>query len=116
MNTLLLDQVLWDLCKDANGNIAMATEPYAIAQDVASAVRVFLGEVWYDTTQGIPYSKNVLGQRPQLGYLKAQIERVALTVPGVVKAQCLFASFSGRVVRGQIKIIDTTGASNNVQF
>ena len=47
--TLLLDRTTWDLCLDANGNIAMATGPYAIAQDVASAVRL-----WHDTTKGVP--------------------------------------------------------------
>lgn len=116
MNTLLLATDTWDLVLDANGNIAMASEPYAIAQDVASAVKLFAAELWYDTSQGIPYFQNILGQRPQQQYIKAQIEKAALTVPGVSKARCLFASFVGRQLTGQIQIIDTTGASNNVTF
>ena len=36
-NTLLLDRTVWDLLLDGSGNIAIATEPYATAQDVASA-------------------------------------------------------------------------------
>lgn len=38
MKTLLLDQKSWDLTLDAAGNIAVAAEPYAIAQDVASVI------------------------------------------------------------------------------
>ena len=116
MDTLLLDRTLWDLCLDANGDIACATEPYSIAQDVASAVKTFIGECWYDITQGIPYFENILGQRPPLQYLKAQIEKTALTVPDVASARCMFVSFDDRTITGQIQIIDKTGESNNVQF
>lgn len=43
MKTLLLDRATWDLAVDAQGNIAVADVPYATAQDVSSAVRVFRG-------------------------------------------------------------------------
>lgn len=116
MNTLLLDQAEWDLVLDISGNIAMASEPYSIAQDVASAIRVFEGDLWYDQTQGIPYFERVLGQAPSMQYLQSQIEARARTVPGVVQAQCVFVRVENRVLRGQCKIIDTTGAANNVSF
>lgn len=32
-STLLLDTLAWDLAVDAAGNIAVATEPYSLAQD-----------------------------------------------------------------------------------
>jgi hypothetical protein len=115
MNTLLLDIAAWDLALDINGNIAVASEPYAIAQDVASAVRLFAGELWYDTTQGVPYF-DVLGNVPNLQFIKLQIEKAALTAPGVVTARCLFAALTNRVLTGQVQIIDATGASNNVTF
>ncbi|AJJ19826.1 hypothetical protein [Yersinia intermedia] len=57
-NTLLLDRTAWDLVLDANGDIAMASLPYSIAQDVASAIKTFIGECWYDTSQGVPYVTN----------------------------------------------------------
>lgn len=116
MDTLLVAQDTWDLITDISGNIALAAAPYAIAQDVASAVRVFQGELWYDTATGIPYFDTVLGQAPSLQYLRAQIEARALTVPGVVQAKCQFARLDNRVLRGQVLIIDTTGAENNVSF
>lgn len=115
MNTLLLDTQEWDLVLDASGNIAVAEAPYAVAQDVASAVRVVAGELWYDTTQGVNYGQ-ILGEAPNMQYIKSQIESAALTVPNVAKARCLFASFSDRVLTGQIQVIDTDGVQNNVSF
>ena len=115
-NTLLLDQSAWDLVIDSAGNIAMATPPYALAQDVASAVRLFLGELWYATAKGIPYFEDVLGQLPPLSLLTGYIEKAALTVPGVVSAQCIISAFDAREITGQIQFIDETGAANNVTF
>ena len=74
-NTLLLDQSAWDLVIDSAGNIAMATPPYALAQDVASAVRLFLGELWYNTPKGIPYFEDVLGQLPPATLLTGYMEK-----------------------------------------
>lgn len=116
LNTLLLDRSQWDLVLDSLGNIAMAEPPYALAQDVASAVKLFLGELWYDTTKGIPYFEEVLGQLPPPSVLIGLIEQAALTVPGVVSAQCIIQSFDNREVRGQIQFIDETGAANGIVF
>lgn len=115
-DTLLLDQVAWDLVIDSAGNIAMAEPPYALAQDVASAVRLFLGELWYNTTAGIPYFEEILGTLPPVSLLISYIETAALTVPGVVTAQCIIGAFDSREITGQIQFIDETGAANAVQF
>lgn len=115
-NTLVLAQDTWDLITDISGNIGMATAPYSVAQDVASAVRTFTGDLWYDTAAGIPYLERVLGQSPSVQYLRSQVEAAALTVPGVVKARCLFAQIQNRTLRGQVQVIDETGAANNVSF
>lgn len=116
--TLLLDQAAWDLVIDSSGNIAMAAPPYALAQDVASAVRTFLGELWYNQNEGIPYFEEVLGHLPPISLLKQLIVNTALTVSGVVSAQCVIYAFSTatREISGQIKFIDETGAANNVTF
>jgi len=115
-NTLLLDRSQWDLVLDSAGNIALAAPPYALAQDVASAVKLFLGELWYDTTKGIPYFEEVLGHLPPPSVLMGLIEKAALTVPGVVSAQCIIQAFAAREVSGQIQFIDETGAANAVTF
>lgn len=114
--TWLLDQSAWDLVLDTNGDWAVASAPYSVAQDVACAIRTFLGENWYDTTQGVPYWQQILGQLPPLSFVRKTLENVALTVPNVKKARVLFASFSDRELTGQIQIIDTDGMAANVSF
>ena len=109
MDTLLLDQTLWDFVKDASGNIAMATKPYALAQDVSSAARLFSGELWYDTSQGIPYFDSILGVSPPTEFLKAQAVKAALTVPEVVEANAVTLSFIDGNLSGQIQFSDKSG-------
>ena len=115
-NTVLLDRTAWDLVLDSFGNIAMAEPPYALAQDVASAARLFLSELYYDTTKGIPYPDEVLGHLPPLSLLSAFIENAALTVPGVVTARCIISTFDNRQIVGQVQFIDETGAAQNANF
>lgn len=115
-NTLLLDIEAWDLVLDASGNIAMASAPYAIAQDVASAVRLFLGELWYDTTQGIPYWTKVLGKLPPASLLIELINKAALSVRDVVSCQTFITSFTKRGVTGQIQFVDINNVTTTVVF
>jgi hypothetical protein len=116
MQTLLLDVLQWDLVVDANGNIAVASDPYSLAQDAASAIRLFQGELLYDTTQGVPYFDQILGKLPPLALVKAKIVAAALTVPGVAAAACFISSFSGRTVHGQIQITTSTGVIATAGF
>lgn len=115
-NTLLLDRTAWDLVLDSHGNIALASPPYALEQDVASAVRLFLGELWYDTTKGIPYFEEILGQLPPVSLFTSYIEKVALTVPGVVSARCVISSFQNRAISGEIQFIDDSGTGGSIVF
>ena len=117
-NTLLLDQTTWDLVLDVNGNIALAGWPYSIAQDVASAVRTFLGECWFDTTQGIPYWQQTLGNYPPPSFVKQAIENAALTVPNVASVNVVLTqyNYATRQISGQIQIVDTSGNAGNVGF
>lgn len=101
-STFLLDQQSWDFVIDAAGNIAIASPPYSTAQDVCSAIRTFLGEVWFDSTVGVPYLQKILGHAPPLTYLQAQLVAAAETVPGVVNASCVIESVVGRKVTGQV--------------
>lgn len=109
MNTLLLDQTLWDLCKDAAGDIAVASDPYAIAQDAASAMRLFAGELWYNTTKGIPYFEQILGHSPPVGVLKGELIQASLSVPGVVGAKVFISSVADRTVTGQVQLDTVAG-------
>ena len=107
--TLLLDTVAWDLCLDASNNIALAAEPYAIAQDVASAQRTFQGEVWYDTRQGVPYLQDMLGRAAGPELLKSALETAALTVPNVASAVCSLSLNESREVTGQTEVTTVDG-------
>jgi hypothetical protein len=114
--TLLLDQTTWDLCLDAYGNIALASDPYSLAQDVASAVRTFQGECWFNTADGVPYFSEVLGQSPPLQLLQSLIEQAALTVNEVVKASATITSFKGRTIKGTIQVTTSSGITLPVTF
>lgn len=117
MDTLLLDLTNWDLCIDANGNIAMASAPYALEQDVASAQRTFLGEVYYNSLLGIPYFQNVLGHNPPASLLSEYMVNAALTVPTVVASpapNATFQSFTNRGVLGQTTFTDSAGITHTV--
>lgn len=114
--TLLLDRKVWDLVLDINGNIACATEPYSIAQDVASAVRTFLAECWYDTSQGVPYWEQILGQWPPMILVKNRVEEAAKSVPGVADAKCEFLEFENRHLTGRILITDSDGNTSVASF
>lgn len=87
MNTLLLDTTNWDLVVNTQGNLAVATNLYALAQDAASACRTFLGEVWYDTMLGIPFTDQILGKLPPTSFLQAQFQGQSEAVPGIASAK-----------------------------
>jgi len=116
MNTLLLDRTNWDLCIDASGNIAMAKAPYSLAQDAASAIRLFLGEYWFDTTIGIPYFEQVLGKNPPVNLLKTLIIDAAKTVPGVQSASVYLTSIKSGQVSGQVQLTDSSGNISIANF
>lgn len=107
--TLLLDRQIWDLVVDARGNIAVATEPYSLAQDAASAIKTFRGECYWNTTIGVPYLTQILGRNVPLPLLKQALIDAALTVPGVVAAQVFVSSVEDRTVTGQVQVISSNG-------
>lgn len=109
MKTMLLDIDEWDLVIDAKADIAVASNPYALAQDAASAIKLFLGEQYYNTTIGVPYWQDILGLAPPLSLVKAKFVQAALTVPEVVAARCFISSFVRREIRGQVHVTDVNG-------
>ncbi len=116
MDTLLLDVEAWDLAVDTARNIAMASAPYALAQDAASAIKTFEGEVYYNTALGIPYFTQILGYAPPIALMKANFNEAALIVPEVVTSQCFITSWEDRVVRGQVQITDENGNTSAASF
>lgn len=115
-STLLLDVSLWDLTLDANNNIAVAGPPYALAQDVASACRTVLAEVYYDTTIGVDYFGEIFGQTPPAAVFQEQFVAAALTVPDVVTAACIIEVYdaANREAMAQVQFTDGGGYTQAV--
>lgn len=115
-DTLYLNPTTWDLDIDADGDIAVASGRYALAQDAACAIRTFLGECWYDKTVGVPYMTEILGHSPSLDLVKARLQAAAMTVDGVVSATVVITGNVNRTVTGQVQITDTGGLSAATNF
>lgn len=117
MQTLLLDIQTWDLVVDANKNIAVASNPYSLAQDAASQIKLFAGEYYYDTTQGVPYLQNILGTLPPVSLIKNAFVNAALAVPEVASAQCFLSAISPqRQISGQVQIRTSSGQTAATLF
>lgn len=107
--SIFLNPKTWDLAIDSAGNIATTSGADRIAQDVATTCRTNLGEVIYDTTLGIRYFQDILGQAPNPGLFKAAVVQAALAVPGVVSAVCYLSAVAPEI-QGQVQVSDSTGA------
>lgn len=116
MKSLLLAVDTWDLCLDSNRNLAVAQAPYARAQDVANACRTVLGEVWYDTTEGVDYFGQIFGKTPPTTVFQEMFIAAAMSVSGVTSATCVISSFVNRTVTGQVQFTDTSGATQTVSI
>lgn len=116
MKTLLLDPQRWDLMVTAGHDVAVAAEPYALAQDAASAIKLFEGEDYYDISRGIPYFGEILGHWPTVRVMKAHFVRAAMTVPGVTAARCFIESIRDRRPKGQVQITNVNGSTSTVGF
>lgn len=108
MKTIYLDPQDWDLRLDSGGSIAAASDAYRMAQDAASAIRTFRGECFYDTTRGVPYFEQVLGQRPPVELVRQLLIDAAMTANGVASAKVFLTSLTPEIT-GQVQVFDTAG-------
>ena len=112
-----LNPETWGLMLDDNGNIAITSNPYAVAQDVACACSTFLGECWYDTTLGIPYYERILGHWPGTQLINTKMQAEALKLPYVQSAFCTTVIGKGdRAASGVMTITDTNNVQSTIQF
>lgn len=107
----------WDLSLDSTGNLVVLTDKTAILQDVCSAARTWLGEVLYDTGQGIPYDTDILRSAVDISFYASEVEDAAMSVPGVSAATCHLANpTKDRQLRGVILVTFTDGSTDYAQF
>lgn len=108
MAELMLETSQWDLIPDQNGDIAVCSDPYATAQQVANECRLYQGEAYYAPDQGIPLDPDVFGGNATLPYVSILMQTAALGVDGVVTATpSLYRQ--NREVRGAILVSTSSG-------
>jgi hypothetical protein len=125
VDTLLLDLTTHDLVLDASNNIAVATGPYALAQDAASAIMTYgdggpngIGECFWDTSLGVLYLTVIFrGPPPSISTIKQMFINAAMTVPDVASAQVFILAASNRALIGQVQVTSaSTGQVSAAQF
>lgn len=115
--TLFLRPDTWDLTLDSGGNIAVATDVYQQAQDIASACRTFVGDLYYDTGAGIPYLEEIVGASGfPLSLYKMHLEDAALSIEGVESAQALLRTEDNRNVTGAIVFTNSENQTGQLQL
>lgn len=111
--TLFLD-ASWDITLDAAGGIAVVDGPYAVAQNVANAVRLFTDDAYFDADKGIPHFDIELGHKPPIAVLRSRIAKAARAVEGVASAEVILDEPKGRVLGGEILLTTTAGQTISV--
>ena len=109
-HTLYLNPDSWDITLDSSGRIARSTQAYAIAQNVANAVRLFTNEAFFAMDEGIPHFDIELGKtRPALSVLRTRMREAALNVEGVLDAQITLDDVQERKLTGEILLTVADG-------
>ena len=109
-HTLYLTPDNWDITLDSSGRLQTSANAYAIAQNVANAVRLFTGEAFFAQDEGIPHFDIELGKtRPALSVLRARIREAALNVEGVLDAQITLDDVTDRKLTGEILLTVADG-------
>jgi hypothetical protein len=103
--TFALDEN-WDMYVDTSGNLAVINGKKRVAQDVATACRLFKGEAIFHVDTGIPYFADILGQAPQRAIIREHLRRQALTVPDVADVSIRDYAYQGRTLSAEIVITD----------
>lgn len=102
-HTLYLTPDNWDITLDSSGRLQTSAAAYAIAQNVANAVRLFTNEAFFAMDEGIPHFEIELGfTRPALSVLRARIREAALNVDGVLDAAVNLDGVRDRRLTGEI--------------
>ena len=81
-----------DLYLNAEGNIAYAYDLTAIIQQCQQAAKTLLGEMVYNTNQGLPYFQTVWTGTPNIAQDTAALRRAFLAVGGVLEVVSLMTS------------------------
>lgn len=110
-STLFLLPETWDLCLDTSGNIAIATDEYQQAQDIATSCRVFKvkkadgtvsGDDYYNQNDGIPILEVMGRSAYPLALYQRNLHDRAMLVPNIVSVDVNLNEVKDRVLSGAI--------------
>lgn len=113
-HTLKLDKSAWDLTLDGAGRIAVSTDAYGVAQNVACAVRRFTKDTYFNRQDGVPHFQLELGSMPPEALVRSRVNRAARAVPEVAEASTTISRLEARRLEGDITITTTNGETVHV--
>lgn len=112
MLTWALDSNTWDIGVDYDTkSIALKENNDQIAQDVASSVRVWKGELPFDADRGIDYGK----PESLRGVLNFEMRNQAKLIDGVDGASVVFNELKDRTLNASIYVTTTEGETIEVK-
>lgn len=115
--TVLLDRKTWDVTSDGVGRIALTTDDYATAQNVANEARLFTEDAYFIQDQGIPHFTVELGRRVNASVLRSYLRRAALSVSDVrevLSVEITAFDPTTRTLTGDMQLTTVEGAENGV--
>lgn len=115
MLTFMLDPATWDLQLDESGQLATVEGPYAVAQSVANAIRLFTKDAYFDQDQGIPHFNVDLGLSPPPEVMQERLIQAARSVVGVQAAAVTQWQNVGRTWSG-VLALTIDGAPYDLAF
>lgn len=95
----------WDVYVDDIGNIATLDGGNRLAQDVASSVRVFFGELPFNVNRGVEYNKPDENRET----LNHQMNQNAKLVEGVSESVVIFEELQNRTLKPVIYVTSDSG-------
>lgn len=102
-STLFLHPEKWDIWLDTSGNIAIATDEYQQAQDIASSCRVFLKDDYYNQQDGIPYLEEIMGKSSYpISLYQRNLHDRSMLVDGIISIDVQLKTFKDRILEGAI--------------
>lgn len=117
----------WDLTLTEAGGLAAVTGDYAVAQNVANAVRLFTHDAFYDPDRGIPHFVVDLGRRFSPPVVRSEVQAAALSVAGVKRCRLIDTrvrqgtevaetgdTVTARTLTGDIRLTLATGETADV--
>lgn len=87
-----------DIYIQSNGTISLVSGETAVEFGCASAARAQLGEMIYNTTQGIPNFQAVWIGSPNLATFEAYLRNTLLNVAGVTSIASLTVTYANNVL------------------